>query len=94
MDARIQDLPFDPAALQRLPPGLIDSDHRNNYAGAAKRLNAIRSPLGWVLLAFQPCEGTLVDHWAAVHTHALTGGVPILALDPRGATCSWHSPIG
>ena len=42
MDARIQDLPFDPATLQRLSPGLINSHHQNNYGGAVKRLNAIR----------------------------------------------------
>jgi len=36
---------------------------------------------GWVLLAFQPREGTLVNQWAADHTHALAGGVPVLALD-------------
>jgi superoxide dismutase, Fe-Mn family len=36
---------------------------------------------GWVLLAFQPREGTLVNQWAADHTHAIAGGVPILALD-------------
>ena len=158
MDARIQDLPFDPAALQRLSPVLITSHHQNNYGGAVKRLNAIRTQLrglafaaapgfqlnglkreeliasnsmllhelyfsslggdgqtmepawnmalaanfgsverwreefvamgkalgggsGWVLLVFQPREGTLVNQWAADHTHALAGGVPILALD-------------
>jgi superoxide dismutase, Fe-Mn family len=36
---------------------------------------------GWVLLTFQPREGTLVNQWAADHTHALAGGIPILALD-------------
>lgn len=36
---------------------------------------------GWVLLSFLPREGTLVNQWAADHTHALAGGVPILALD-------------
>ena len=36
---------------------------------------------GWVLLSFQPREGTLVNQWSADHTHALAGGVPILALD-------------
>ncbi len=36
---------------------------------------------GWVLLVFQPREGTLVNQWAADHAHALAGGVPILALD-------------
>jgi len=158
MDARIQDLPFDPAALNRLSTGLITSHHQNNYGGAVKRLNAIRAQLsstafatapgfqlnglkreeliatnsmllhelyfgslggdgvtmepamklaldanfgsverwreefiamgkalgggsGWVLLVFQPREGTLVNQWAADHTHAVAGGVPILALD-------------
>lgn len=36
---------------------------------------------GWVLLTFQPREGTLVNQWAADHTHAVAGGIPILALD-------------
>ncbi|MFG6441208.1 Fe-Mn family superoxide dismutase [Roseateles sp. LKC17W] len=36
---------------------------------------------GWVLLSFQPREGTLVNQWAADHTHALASAVPILALD-------------
>ena len=158
MDARPQELPFDPAVLRRLSPGLITSHHQNNYGGAVKRLNAIRVQLattafstapgfqlnglkreelvatnsmllhelyfrslggdgttmeaamrlaldanfgsferwreefiamgqalgggsGWVLLVFQPHEGTLVNQWAADHTHALAGGTPILALD-------------
>ena len=36
---------------------------------------------GWVLLSFQPREGTLVNQWAADHAHALAGAVPLLALD-------------
>lgn len=36
---------------------------------------------GWVLLSFSPLEGRLVNQWAADHTHALAGAVPILALD-------------
>jgi Fe-Mn family superoxide dismutase len=36
---------------------------------------------GWVLLSFQPREGTLVNQWAADHSHAIAGGTPILALD-------------
>ncbi len=36
---------------------------------------------GWVTLAFQPREGTLVNQWAADHTSAIAGGVPLLALD-------------
>ncbi len=158
MDAMIQALPFDPAALHGLSERLVRSHYDNNYSGAVKRLNAIRSSLdemqfssapgfelnglkreelvatnsmllhelyfaslggdgqtmepamklaldgnfggverwheefvamgkalgggsGWVLLVFQPREGTLVNQWAADHTHVLAGGVPILALD-------------
>jgi Fe-Mn family superoxide dismutase len=36
---------------------------------------------GWVALVFQPRDGALVNQWSADHTHALAGGVPILALD-------------
>jgi Fe-Mn family superoxide dismutase len=36
---------------------------------------------GWLLLVFQPREGTLVNQWAADHTHAIAGGAPLLALD-------------
>ena len=158
MDAVSRPLPFDPAALNGLSTKLMTSHHQNNYGGAVKRLNAIRSQLadtafaaapgyqlvglkreeliatnsmllhelyfeslggdgktmepacklaldanfgsverwreefvaigkglgggsGWVLLIFQPREGTLVNQWAADHTHAVAGGVPLLALD-------------
>jgi Fe-Mn family superoxide dismutase len=36
---------------------------------------------GWVLLTFLPRYGSLVNQWAADHTDALAGGIPILALD-------------
>jgi len=36
---------------------------------------------GWRLLTFLPREGTLVNQWAADHTHAVAGDVPLLALD-------------
>ena len=158
MDARIQDLPFEPGSLRGLSEQLIRSHHQNNYSGAVKRLNAIRAQLGeltfasapgfqlnglkreeliatnsmllhelyfeclggtgqdmapamalalqssfgcldrwrdefvamgkalaggsgWVLLSFQPREGTLVNQWAADHAHAVAGGIPVLALD-------------
>jgi Fe-Mn family superoxide dismutase len=42
---------------------------------------ALSGGSGWVLLVFQPQDGTLVNQWAADHTHALVGGVPLLALD-------------
>ena len=158
MELRTVDLPFDPKSLRGLSEKLLLSHHQNNYAGAARRLNAIRAQLaalplaqaagfqlnglkreeliatnsvllhelyfaslggdgvtmapamqlaldasfgsaerwreefvacakalgggsGWMLLVFQPREGTLVNQWAADHTHAVAGGVPILALD-------------
>ena len=54
MDARIQALPFDPAALHRLSSGLIESHHQNNYGGAVRRLNAIRAQLGTTAFATAP----------------------------------------
>jgi Fe-Mn family superoxide dismutase len=36
---------------------------------------------GWVLLCFQPRDGSLVNQWASDHTQAIAGGIPILALD-------------
>lgn len=158
MDLQTLPLPFDPTGLHGLSERLIVSHHQNNYAGAVRRLNAIRQQLaelpfgrapgfqlnglkreeliatnsvllhelyfaglggdgvtmapamqlaldanfgsverwreefvacakalgggsGWMLLVFQPREGTLVNQWAADHTHAVAGGVPLLALD-------------
>ena len=36
---------------------------------------------GWVVLAYSARDDKLVNQWAADHTHALAGAVPILALD-------------
>ncbi len=36
---------------------------------------------GWVLLTYIPREGRLVNQYAAEHSQAVAGGVPILALD-------------
>ena len=36
---------------------------------------------GWVLLTYVPRDGRLVNQYAAEHTQAVAGGVPILALD-------------
>ncbi|MBL8289804.1 MAG: superoxide dismutase [Rubrivivax sp.] len=51
---------------------------RDEFAAMGR---ALGGGSGWVLLAFQPREGTLVNQWAADHTQALAGGVPLLALD-------------
>ena len=45
MDARMQELAVDPAAVRGLSENLLRSHHRNNYGGAVKRLNAIRAQL-------------------------------------------------
>ena len=36
---------------------------------------------GWVLLTYMPRDGRLINQYAAEHTQAVAGGVPILALD-------------
>ena len=36
---------------------------------------------GWVVLTRSPRDGSLGNVWAADHTHGLTGGTPLLALD-------------
>lgn len=51
---------------------------REEFTACAK---ALGGGSGWMLLVFQPRDGTLVNQWAADHTHLLAGGVPILALD-------------
>lgn len=51
---------------------------REQFVACAK---ALRGGSGWVLLTFQPREGTLVNTWAADHTHSVAGGTPILAID-------------
>lgn len=45
MDARIVELPFDTSTLKGLSEKLLRSHHQNNYSGAVKRLNAIRTQL-------------------------------------------------
>ena len=36
---------------------------------------------GWVVLAYSPRDGRLMNQYASEHSQALSGGVPILALD-------------
>jgi Fe-Mn family superoxide dismutase len=51
---------------------------REEFVGMGK---ALGGGSGWAILMFQPREGTLVNQWAADHTHAVAGGIPVLALD-------------
>ena len=43
--------------------------------------NALGGGSGWVVLAYVPRDGRLVNQFAAEHTQAVAGGIPILALD-------------
>jgi len=54
MNVSIQTLPFEPTALNGLSERLLRSHHENNYAGAVKRLNAIRAQLRGVAFASTP----------------------------------------
>lgn len=51
---------------------------RAEFTGMGK---ALGGGSGWVVLAWSPRLGRLVNHWAADHAHGLAGGVPVLALD-------------
>jgi Fe-Mn family superoxide dismutase len=43
--------------------------------------NALGGGSGWVVLVYVPRDGQLVNQFAAEHTQAVAGGIPILALD-------------
>jgi superoxide dismutase, Fe-Mn family len=43
--------------------------------------NALAGGSGWVLLVYMPRDRRLVNQYAAEHTQAVAGGIPILALD-------------
>lgn len=45
MELNLRPLTLDPAHLDGLSQRLIASHHENNYAGAVKRVNAIRQQL-------------------------------------------------
>src|SRR2546428_4976840 len=43
--------------------------------------NALAGGSGWVLLVYVPRDRRLINQYAAEHTQAVAGGIPILALD-------------
>src|SRR6267143_2513197 len=51
---------------------------RTEFTAMAK---ALGGGSGWVLLVWSGRSKRLVNQWAADHTHALAGAMPILALD-------------
>ncbi|MFN0186947.1 MAG: Fe-Mn family superoxide dismutase [Aquabacterium sp.] len=70
---------MEPAARLMLEASFGSEERwRDEFTAMGK---ALGGGSGWVLLVFQPREGTLVNQWAADHTHAVAGGVPVLALD-------------
>ena len=71
--------PMTPAAVLALQSNFGSVERwREEFVAMGK---ALAGGSGWVLLVFQPRDGTLVNQWAADHTHAVAGGIPILALD-------------
>ena len=53
---------------------------REDFAAMHK---AAAADAGWLLLVFQPSDGTLTNQWLAGHQHLLVEGIPVLALDMR-----------
>ena len=51
---------------------------RNEFVAMA---NGLAGGSGWVLLVYVPRDGRLINQYAADHSQALAGGIPILALD-------------
>src|SRR6195256_2415882 len=43
--------------------------------------NALGGGSGWVLLVYNPRDRRLINQYAAEHTQAVAGGIPLLALD-------------
>jgi Fe-Mn family superoxide dismutase len=51
---------------------------RNEFVAMA---NGLAGGSGWVLLVYVPRDRRLVNQFAAEHTQAVAGGIPVLALD-------------
>lgn len=55
-----------------------DGRWRAEFSGMGK---ALGGGSGWVILAWNPRDGRLVNQWAADHTMALAGATPLMVLD-------------
>lgn len=53
---------------------------RDEFIGLAESLAATGSA-GWVLLTYVPHDGRLINHVATDDGHAISGGIPVLAID-------------
>jgi Fe-Mn family superoxide dismutase len=84
----LHELFFDGLGEQSEPGGTLGEALARNF-GSFERWRAefvamgkaLGGGSGWVLLAWSPRDGTLVNQWASDHCHTLAGGTPILALD-------------
>ena len=76
----IKALPFNPARLRGLSEKLLISQHRNNYAGAVKRLNEIQQEIG-ALSKDSPHDAAGHTYWAGDHTQSLGWRTPLLVMD-------------
>lgn len=70
------------------PSAALKAQLDKDFGGAekwAQQFSAMGKALGggsgWVLLAWSPRDGKLINTWAADHAHNLAGATPILALD-------------
>ncbi|MCC6469985.1 MAG: superoxide dismutase [Alphaproteobacteria bacterium] len=68
--------------------GALAQAFERDFGGAARwraEFTAMGKALGggsgWVLLMWSPRDRRLVNQWAADHTHAMAGAIPIIALD-------------
>jgi len=67
------------AASQSLARDFGSADRwREEFVAMA---NALGGGSGWVLLQWIPRDGRLANQYAAEHTQAVAGGIPVLALD-------------
>jgi superoxide dismutase, Fe-Mn family len=95
MDARLQDLPFDPAAPNRstMEPAMalaLEASFGSLERWREEFIAMGKAPgggSGRVLLVFQPRDGSLTHQRAEDPSHASAGGVPILALDLDEHAC-------
>src|SRR5215475_1735516 len=84
----LHELYFEGLGGDGISGGLIDEALKRAFGsvdrwrrGVVGMGKALRGGSGWVVLTYSHRNQRLFNQWAADHTHALAGGMPILALD-------------
>jgi len=84
----IHELYFDTLAGEGEPTGALAEAINRDFGSLARWKTefsatgkALGGGSGWVLLTWSPRDKRLINTWAADHTHSLSNGRPILALD-------------